>query len=130
MSIPDTRMILIDDDKGCNFISRLLCENILPGIEMHIFTDPLQALEYLQVTRQPEHSKNVVLLDINMPEMSGWELLEALAPMAAEIQRSYDIFILSSSVDPTDRIRSADYKLIKGFFEKPLTRLNLAVILL
>jgi CheY-like chemotaxis protein len=59
-----------------------------------------------------------MLLDINMPHYSGWELLEKHAPL----NKSIPIVMLTTSLDPRDQSRAKENKLLLGFYTKPLTK--------
>ncbi len=65
----------------------------------------------------------MILLDLNMPQMDGWEFLDAFGtlPLAQEEVR---VFILTSSIQPTDIEKSTQYKEVKGYFSKPLGKVN------
>lgn len=62
----------------------------------------------------------VVFLDLNMPVMSGWDFLDALAPHAAALQGRCSIFLLTSSLALSDTARAAGNALVAGIVHKPL----------
>ena len=59
----------------------------------------------------------VILLDINMPVMNGWELLDALKQVELPSCRLY---VVSSSINPEDMSRAESYSIVSGFISKPL----------
>ena len=63
----------------------------------------------------------LVLLDINMPSMSGWEFLEMFDNLDYDVKERVRICILSSSIDDRDRERSYSNKNVADFLVKPLT---------
>lgn len=111
------RILLIDDDNIVNFINSKILETELPGIPIDVFRNGLQALEFID-----ENSKFpfLVFLDINMPVMNGWEFLEAILDQ----KHYYDlqIHILTSSVDKSDQAKANQYKQVRSFLHKPLSR--------
>ncbi len=67
-------------------------------------------------------SKCILLLDINMPVMNGWELLDKLHEHD-DTSRKIVVVMVTSSVDPVDRIKAQKYQNVVGFVEKPLSPL-------
>lgn len=62
---------------------------------------------------------NVILLDLNMPVMDGWTFIDKAH--AAPVMDQIPLVIMSSSIDPTDLLRSKTYKNVKCFFDKPIS---------
>lgn len=117
--VPWRRVCLIDDDP----INNLVCERLLISIfacqDVKAFLEAEAALHWLSglvETQWPE----LILLDINMPVMNGWEFLDAFA--VAHPQASLPICLLSSSVYPSDRLQAENHPQVSHFLTKPLTR--------
>jgi CheY-like chemotaxis protein len=70
---------IIDDDEAFRFLSLLSIEQA--QLDSHIvreYTSALEAIEYLRRnTHLPENLPDIILLDINMPNMDGWRFLKA-----------------------------------------------------
>jgi CheY-like chemotaxis protein len=64
--------------------------------------------------------RNIVLLDIMMPVMNGFDLLEAFNGMEKTLADSFEIFMLSSSIDRNDIRRAEETGRVKRVLEKPL----------
>lgn len=64
----------------------------------------------------------LVLLDINMPVMDGWQFLESLGTI--QNLAKVHVVIVTSSIDTIDKKKAAKYSNVIGFFEKPLTQDN------
>jgi CheY-like chemotaxis protein len=64
---------------------------------------------------------DIILLDLNMPVMDGWQFLEEFEILRQSLSKHIDIFILSSSVDVRDIQRSLLLPSVTGFFSKPFT---------
>lgn len=108
------KIIVIDDDPIINFICKKFIRLLAPEFEVIGFTNPLEAFDYLKKYKNIKSFP--ILLDLNMPEMSGWEFLEK----CDKDNLHHDFFILSSSIDPNDKHLADKNKLVKKFISKPL----------
>lgn len=61
---------------------------------------------------------DLILLDLDMPVMDGWEFLDELTLLPVAEQTC--VFILTSSIHPDDREKAKRYNVVKGFLAKPL----------
>jgi response regulator RpfG family c-di-GMP phosphodiesterase len=118
------KFLLVDDDPLNNILSRLALENLAENIEVTDFDVPEKGLEYIQTEFEdsPDQEKTILFLDIDMPTMNGWEFLEEFEALKNPVKKQFDIYILSSSVDPRDIERANSNPLVMGFIEKPLNK--------
>ncbi|MDJ1473528.1 response regulator [Cytophagaceae bacterium DM2B3-1] len=117
---------LVDDDDLFHLIHNRFIKSQLPDAEIVNFIDPRDALTtILENTQQP----GIVLLDLNMPYMTGWEWLSAFAKQTDLSTLALNIFILSSSDSNQDRARVKDYPFVKGYLVKPLTQADISKII-
>jgi len=125
------RFIAIDDDPVNNLICKLTIEMVAGHPEILTFTNAALGFEYIQNQYAANHDKTqtVLLLDINMPIMSGWEFLERFDNLAEDVKNLFKIYILSSSVDERDKQRSYANKNVSAFMVKPLVKDNVVDIL-
>jgi CheY-like chemotaxis protein len=65
---------------------------------------------------------DVLLMDINMPVMDGWQFLDSLGKL--ENPPLVHVVIVTSSIDTIDKRKATKYPQVIGFFEKPLTQEN------
>jgi CheY-like chemotaxis protein len=115
--------IVIDDDS----VNNLICKNLIhvasPTSEIKTFTDPNSGLRYMYSRFFDGDANDVVLLlDINMPTLLGWDVLEEYNSFPETIKARIRIFMLSSSIDQKDIIRAENDVNVWGFIEKPLTQ--------
>ena len=115
------RILLFDDDAGNNLISKIFLRKIFPSVETIAFADPEKGLEYIANEYTDSPAQTIILLDINMPHLSGWDVVERFANFDDQVKKHFTIYILSSSINPDDKRRAEDTPLIDHFIEKPLT---------
>ncbi|RIW13133.1 response regulator [Algoriphagus lacus] len=110
-------IFLVDDDPINNLINRRLLGKT--GISNRIleFLGGEDAFE--KISELGPDETLLILLDINMPVMNGWEFLNKYIELFPN--RKDKIVILSSSIDFQDRQRANEYSIVSGFLEKPLT---------
>ncbi len=118
-----THFIVVDDESLNNLICKKLTRIVFPTAEIKTFTDPEASLSYLKSEySKPVIPKTILFLDINMPSMSGWDFMDEFERFDQSIKEHIDIYILSSSVDPSDKERAQMNPYILDFIEKPLTK--------
>ncbi|WP_276360179.1 response regulator [Daejeonella sp. H1SJ63] len=105
-------IMLIDDDPIVNMIHEKMLANHWSHITVKTFTEALSALDVMIV-----NLPDLILLDINMPVMNGWQFLQALE----ERRVNTDVIMVSSSIDPEEKRRAFTFKNVKFFLNKPLT---------
>ncbi|RZS98296.1 response regulator receiver protein [Cecembia calidifontis] len=120
MSRMVNRIIFVDDDTIQHMINRKNLQRLKPEIELFFFENPYKALEWLE-----GNEADLLILDVNMPEMTGWEFLDLLR----QKERTIEVKMLTSSMDPVDIEMSLNYSMVSGFLIKPLKNEIMAEIL-
>ncbi|MES2732999.1 MAG: response regulator [Bacteroidota bacterium] len=117
-------VILIDDDPTVNFLNQLWITHANLAEHTIIFTDPEKAFEFIELNYLNKPSQNrspdLLLLDINMANMSGFELLDKLATFPQMNNKPFHVFLLTSSIARRD-IEKAKHYPLSGYLEKPLS---------
>jgi len=117
-------ILLVDDDTPTNFLHKMVIKKSGIEAEVQALTSAIDALDYL--TKKGKYAGHevtlpeMILLDINMPAMDGWEFLEAYQQMEIETRARIIIIMLTTSLNPADRERAANHKEIVTFLNKPL----------
>jgi CheY-like chemotaxis protein len=110
--------LLIDDNYIDNFVTSKILESGNFAENVIIRQSPDDAIESLRIGAV---KPDVIFLDIRMPMMSGFEFLEEYEKLSIENKDDIKIFMLSSSLDPTDIKRSMVNKHVSHFLHKPIT---------
>src|SRR5690606_33525156 len=97
-----------------------LIRNQFPEVLLHIFTDASIALDFVR-----SFPPDLIILDISMPRFDGWQFLKSLEQQDLAI----DVVVVSSSIDPAERRRAFQFKNVRSFLNKPLTRAQLSMTL-
>jgi CheY-like chemotaxis protein len=122
------RVVIIDDDEIFLFLCSKALENIGLTEEIKKFTNSQQGLDYLTSAIPEVSVPTILMVDINMPLLDGWEIIEGLEKASPSYLRNCKVFILSSSVDVKDKERALSYQSVTGFIIKPLSEANLRSI--
>ena len=126
-----TDFIIIDDDNINNMICEKVIQMTCPKANVRSFLDPIEGLDLiLSRYLSAEHKLLTLFLDINMPLMNGWEVLDNINEFSEYAGKRLKIYILSSSISDEDKERAYNHPLITDFICKPLTQKVLREILL
>ena len=111
-------IFLIDDDQTANFINEMQIKRFSNNFNIQTFVNAKNALSTLKNgIAIPEF----IFLDINMPEMDGWDFIQKFQ----ELNLSSKIVLVTSSLDPIDKIKAKSIEGVVSFIEKPMVKKDL-----
>ncbi len=116
---------IVDDDEIIVYLTGKLIKQENFCEQLETFDNGKTALERLKMAiANHRELPDVMLIDINMPVMDGWEFMNEFVKLVTE--KPIPVFIFTSSIDPADRAKSFSYPQIIGHIQKPLnvTKLN------
>lgn len=112
------QIYLVDDEEVVNMINTVQFRKLGLEDKLKTFTNPEEALDDLRF-RKDQNQKTLILLDINMPEMTGFEFLEFM--QLERFPSNNDVLIVTSSHAEQDKKDAAGYpNYVKEFITKPL----------
>ncbi len=113
---------VIDDDPIYQIIVSKIIDRTMLFKKTLSFKNGLEALNKLkEVIYKNEDIPSIILLDINMPVMDGWEFMEELNNIHSQFTNEINIYIVSSSIAEEDKNKSKNFKTILGYISKPVT---------
>ncbi len=120
------RILVVDDSEPDNVYHEIVLRRAGFEGDLRVMNDPNQALEYLRDL--PDGPVCLVLLDINMPGLDGWQFI-AQAQGLLTYRPTLLLVMLTSSPAPEDRNRARELLPVRGYMTKPLTVENAARML-
>ena len=115
----------IDDDETTNFINQMLLEDVAVTDQVLVACNGREALGLIKRQCAAGCCPELILLDVNMPVMNGFEFLATVATEAYQAlemahKRSTVIVMLTTSLNPLD-LERVEQVPVAGFLNKPLT---------
>lgn len=117
------KVLVIDDDEINNFVCAKVISQSGYADEVKTLLSGQEGLDYLKEAKNKEGATapDLILLDINMPLMDGWDFLEVYRKMIDKFDRLPVLFMLSSSVYEEDIEKARKYPEVSDYITKPLT---------
>ncbi|MAW97013.1 MULTISPECIES: response regulator [unclassified Leeuwenhoekiella] len=107
------KVLLVEDSETTNFINKLVL-NSAGILDISEVLNGLDAYHYIH-----QNCPDVILLDIDMPVMDGWEFLKEKEMKALCLDAK--VIMLTSSTHPRDKKMAKKYASVVAYLEKPLT---------
>ncbi len=124
--------IVIDDSELDCFVIQKVIEHTVNSLSIKTYQSAQQALEVISTNKKNGKQPAVILLDLQMPDMNGFEFVEAFEKFPPEVKNNYYIVILSiisSERDHIDLRRRFSSDKVNSVIEKPLTTEKLFSVL-
>lgn len=112
-------ILLIDDDKVTNYLHSIVIKDMGISDRIEIKQNGKDGLKFLEECNTAGNMPNIILVDLKMPVMDGFEFVDAYRKMGLPEDHT-KIVMLTTSSNPKD-IEKMKEKGINDFFDKPLT---------
>lgn len=116
-------ILIVDDDHVYKLVTRRMIGLCCTSAEVLFAENGREAIVALQaaLTDPSMQLPDIILLDIEMPEMNGWEFLRAFSSLPAAAVAGVNIYVVSSSIDDMDLERTKIYPSVKNLITKPFS---------
>lgn len=121
MTEKELNIFLIDDNDIDIVVNTKLLKLANITSRIRSFTNGADALQYIGDNfEELDKYLNVILLDIQMPVLNGFDVFEKFMMFPDEVRKKCKVFLLSSSIDRNDIQKAEDNEEIIKVLEKPL----------
>ncbi|SFR34097.1 Response regulator receiver domain-containing protein [Robiginitalea myxolifaciens] len=121
---------IIDDDQIYQFGMKILLREVDFSEEILIYQDGQEAIDALQERLSSGDTlPPVIFLDLNMPIKDGWEFLDDFVQIPQRDREQVNIYVISSSINPSDEDRARKYEVVSNYIVKPITSEKLLEII-
>jgi CheY-like chemotaxis protein len=120
---------VIDDDPIYQIIVNKIIKKSELFLSVSSFKNGKEAIDALKKSLEKEEIlPSIILLDINMPIMDGWEFMEEMVVLKSQISEPIQIYIVSSSIALEDKNKAKNYSEIIAYLSKPIDPNDLILI--
>lgn len=121
-------LVFIDDDHPTNVFHKIIVEESKLCDTCLFFNSPIDALEYFEELSRNDNSvyPDAIFLDINMPELTGWEFLQKYQQI--DIKQSPVVIMLTTSLLSRDLEKANDIGIVYKLINKPLDTAHLRTL--
>lgn len=123
-------LLLVDDDPTTNFFNRHLIGKMGLFDQIHEAANGQIALEKIAELHDKDEAPDMILLDINMPIMNGFEFLDRYTVLDDKIKSSVVVCMLTTSLAKEDLERSKEYAILDDYIDKPLYEAKMRELIL
>jgi CheY-like chemotaxis protein len=120
-------LYVIDDDKIYHFLLKNLLKQNNINVNSTFFANGYDAIEFLSENNEnQEILPDIILLDVNMPIMNGWQFLEDYTKLKDALNKDPFIYMISSSNNEVDINKAREFTgIVKEYFLKPICKEDL-----
>ena len=123
-------IFVVDDDPICHRMIQLMMKKV-PGENKVSYYDQTQiALDHIfHHQNVAQKLPDIILLDLHMPQVDGWEFLDFLDGLYKLLSKSIAVYVITSSIREADKDNAKRFHFVKEFVSKPLSTAKLIEML-
>jgi CheY-like chemotaxis protein len=127
---PIRTLLIIDDDEVFVYLTKKTIQETNLINLINVFGNGLDAINFIKENiDNPDSLPEIILLDLSMPIMDGWDFLEDYLLLMPTLSRKINIYIVSSSISPFDIVRAKSISAVTDYIIKPITKEKLIEII-
>ncbi len=115
---PNKITCIIDDDTVYVSLVKKLIKIKKLSNNILVFKNGKEAIDFFSNTNT---LPDLILLDLNMPIMNGWEFLDAFIPLRKGSNKTPNLYVVSSSIDPVDSKKAKSIEGVRDYISKPIS---------
>ncbi|MCH8546633.1 MAG: response regulator [Cryomorphaceae bacterium] len=120
------KVLIIDDNPIDLLINRKMIQSVVPTAEVFSAQSMEEAQAFLSTSPQ---DLRLMFVDIRMPVMNGFEMLELLNDTFADVLAGVHVYMVSSSLDGSDARQSEETSYIQALLDKPLSKMVVQAVM-
>ena len=124
--------IVIDDSELDRFLAKKTIQLADKSLKTTVFHNVENALDTICENEKQPSVPTVILLDLQMPGLDGFQFMDAFEKLPDPVKQGYIVIILTiltSEGNPNEIYRILNYKNVYSIIEKPLTKYKLLSVL-
>lgn len=116
------KVMVIDDNDMDLYVSRRIIEKSAFAEEVILMDSAKEAIAYFESNADNlENLPSLIFLDINMPEMNGFQFLDAYGSLPETVKQNCIIMMLTTSVHNVDKEKADKNPYVRNYLNKPLS---------
>lgn len=124
-------VLLVDDDETSNMLNRLFLKKLIPDLAIDAVIDGYRAIDFIEANiKEIEAESFLLILDIEMPKMNGWQFLQAFNILFTQEEKEKIIIaVLTANSSEEVTYRALSNPQVKECLSKPLSDINFKSII-
>ncbi len=124
------KLCLVDDDEIFQYMAERLFRSTNLIDDFNIFSNGEETINFLKgIQNEPDEWPGIILLDLSMPILDGWGFLEEYRKLFPEMSNNVTLYVVTSSIDPSDYEKARQANEVADFIIKPMTSKKLEYLL-
>jgi CheY-like chemotaxis protein len=118
-----SKLVLIDDEAIFHKIVQMTIKNSELSKDATYTFDGEFVLDYLEEKKLDSQSlPDYIFIDLYMPIFDGWDFLNRFECLYKSLKKNIQVYVVTSSVSPSDIDRSKHYPFVTKFISKPIRK--------